>query len=595
MTEIVAPFAQFFDTSGAPLKNGAIYIGIANLDAQTNPIAVYWDEALTIPAPQPIRTLNGYPVWNGAPARLYVNAISYSITVQNAQGRVMYSLQNATSVPLISDSNGSSLVGFIASGFGAIARTAQAKMRDVVSVKDFGAVGDGVTDDTAAFQAAILAHECVDIPSGTYILSQKISVLNRGLTLKGAGTNATILKWTNSDGGIMATNSTVNENKYQISNMTFLTTQSNGGAAIYIDVANNKPEPSIRMSNLSIRGDNKLTQWWTIGIFANNGAVGFYENIYISGQEGVANAGTKGIYLGQDPGEGAMCHFLNQIDIKFCDYGFHVEMGGNLGIEGVVMTTSLIVQCNRCVWVDASTSTYVPPYFLFSGCQFDAVSSEALFMVKCAQIFVTDCVFYGYDISAIPLINLQQCVDFWINNCYFPDNNSPRTRTGIYCHGGTTRGYINACTFQELNEGIVMDATTSNIRVMPYMTFDNVATPYINSGASNITPDNFIVNSFGNNRVEILGRDGAIEIVRADGNPFIDLKSGIGEDADVRLQQISNGLRVFVGGNGALAIGLEVQSNRSVIMPGLPTSATGLPSGALWRDPADGNRIKGVP
>ena len=43
---------------------------------------------------------------------------------------------------------------FLPAGTGAVARTAQNKMRDVVSVKDFDALGDGVTDDTAAIQAA---------------------------------------------------------------------------------------------------------------------------------------------------------------------------------------------------------------------------------------------------------------------------------------------------------------------------------------------------------------------------------------------------------------------------------------------------------
>lgn len=172
MTEIVAPFQQFFDTSGRPLANGAIYIGTANLDAQTNPIAVYWDEALTIPAPQPIRTLNGYPVWNGAPARLYANVADYSITVRNAQNRLIYSAADVTSALLFSDPNGSSLVGFINNGTGAVARTAQDKMRDFVHIKDFGAVGDGVVDDGPAIQRAI-----------DYVLSQGIS----GSVYLGAG------------------------------------------------------------------------------------------------------------------------------------------------------------------------------------------------------------------------------------------------------------------------------------------------------------------------------------------------------------------------------------------------------------------------
>ena len=41
--------------------------------------------------------------------------------------------------------NGSSLVGFQQAGAGAVVRTAQDKLREWVSVKDFGAVGDGGT------------------------------------------------------------------------------------------------------------------------------------------------------------------------------------------------------------------------------------------------------------------------------------------------------------------------------------------------------------------------------------------------------------------------------------------------------------------
>ena len=59
-------------------------------------------------------------------------------------------------------------VTFLASGTGAVQRTALTKFRDTVSVKDFGAVGDGVADDAAAITAAIATGKAVYLPTGTY-------------------------------------------------------------------------------------------------------------------------------------------------------------------------------------------------------------------------------------------------------------------------------------------------------------------------------------------------------------------------------------------------------------------------------------------
>lgn len=85
----------FTETDGQPLEDGYIWIGQANLDPQVNPINVFWDAALTIPAGQPIRTLGGYPSNSGTPARLYVNS-DYSIRVMNKSGSLVYSAPAAT-------------------------------------------------------------------------------------------------------------------------------------------------------------------------------------------------------------------------------------------------------------------------------------------------------------------------------------------------------------------------------------------------------------------------------------------------------------------------------------------------------------------
>jgi hypothetical protein len=77
-------------------------------------------------------------------------------------------------------SGGSALTGFLQAGAGAIARTAQDKLRDILSVKDFGAKGDATTNDTDAIQAAInqaaITKQAVYFPGGTYIVVAPLTI-----------------------------------------------------------------------------------------------------------------------------------------------------------------------------------------------------------------------------------------------------------------------------------------------------------------------------------------------------------------------------------------------------------------------------------
>lgn len=174
---IQVPYPVFYDRDGLPLDSGHIYIGEANLDPITNPLATYYDEALTIPAAQPLITSAGYIYRNGTPAQIYVDAVNFSILVNDNKNTLVYSFPDGTGVNQANASDieyDPPLTGALTSGY-----TVADKLSQCVSVKDFGAVGDNVTDDTAAIQAAINTGKSIFFPEGFYRAS--------GLTVSQAG------------------------------------------------------------------------------------------------------------------------------------------------------------------------------------------------------------------------------------------------------------------------------------------------------------------------------------------------------------------------------------------------------------------------
>jgi hypothetical protein len=74
-----------------------------------------------------------------------------------------------------------------------VATNVEAKLAQYVSVEDFGAVGDGVADDTAAIQAAMNVGGTVWFPTGTYKITAPLTRSTTGLVLMGAGIDATII------------------------------------------------------------------------------------------------------------------------------------------------------------------------------------------------------------------------------------------------------------------------------------------------------------------------------------------------------------------------------------------------------------------
>lgn len=160
---IQVPFPVFQGRDGQPLENGYIWIGEPNLNPQTNPVVAYYDSALTIVAPQPLRTLNGYVSRAGTPAQIYVDGADFSILVQDSKGSMVYNFPQGTGIG--ADACG---ITYNPPFTGGVPYPVCEKLEQYISVKDFGAVGDGVTDDTDAIQAAADVGGTIYFPNGTY-------------------------------------------------------------------------------------------------------------------------------------------------------------------------------------------------------------------------------------------------------------------------------------------------------------------------------------------------------------------------------------------------------------------------------------------
>jgi len=175
---------QFFDDNGTPLTGGLLYTYEAGT---TTPLATYTDVNGNVANANPI-VLDAagrvpYQVW-------LTSGSSYKFILKTSTGVTVWTEDNvggAVTLDQLAASSGSSLIGFIQAGTGAVTRTAQAKMRETVSVKDFGAVGDGVTNDTAAFIACIAAltrGQTMYVPKGAYVVTSTLTI-NKSINIVG--------------------------------------------------------------------------------------------------------------------------------------------------------------------------------------------------------------------------------------------------------------------------------------------------------------------------------------------------------------------------------------------------------------------------
>ena len=180
-----APKLQFFDANGVPLAGGKLYSYAAGT---TTPLATYTSAAGTVANTNPI-ILN-----SRGEAEVWLGSAAYKLRLTTSTDVEIWTVDNITIIDQNSlnaleasikayyaASAGASRVGYLHDSSGAVARTVESKASDILSLKDFGAVGDGVADDTAAVNAWITAVLASDggagyVPTGTYRVTQQITI-----------------------------------------------------------------------------------------------------------------------------------------------------------------------------------------------------------------------------------------------------------------------------------------------------------------------------------------------------------------------------------------------------------------------------------
>lgn len=207
------------DSSGDPVSSG--FAWFYEWGGGTSTATVFADAAATEIATQPVALdeAGRAEVWTIAPVRIVIqDAAGADVTdvdqanVNRAEA-VSVDSENFSSAWLdgvleaLASSTGGPDAMYMESA-GATARTIEAKFSELsISVKDFGAAGDGLADDTTAIQAAInrvgfLGGGEVYFPPGTYKYTSALTNTVDGVSLRGSGRTSTVIK---GDGGISLT------------------------------------------------------------------------------------------------------------------------------------------------------------------------------------------------------------------------------------------------------------------------------------------------------------------------------------------------------------------------------------------------------
>jgi len=197
---------QFFDSNGDPLSGGKVYTYAAGT---STPLATYTDQGGATPNANPVI------LDSRGEAAIWFGGSSYKLVLKTSADVLIWTADNVTAaLAALAASSGSSLVGFLQAGTGAIAESVQAALRRFVAVEQFGFT----TTNTAAANGALVATLITLAEGGVPLLFQSgvyqtntPFLFTREVTLTGipGASAATIIKLTSAANYVMSFDASV--------------------------------------------------------------------------------------------------------------------------------------------------------------------------------------------------------------------------------------------------------------------------------------------------------------------------------------------------------------------------------------------------
>ena len=241
------------------------------------------------------------------------------------------------------------------------------------NVKSYGAKGDGVTDDTAAIQAAVNQAGAIYFPAGRYKISSAIaSPSGMPIAVTGNGTNETvILQVTPGADGWDHSSSQY----FQMSSLSLMC-NGVGGTALKLNFG------SASVSWLTLRdvwivgNGNQTTNFWHDGIIANNPSVMTLDHCSITGtNQGLLSTIGNAIYITPPvppaPDTGSyMISFYNSY-INYYQNGLVLDSTGHTAnLQGIVLDW---VNCEGCMQFVRVLGTCLE--LVLNKCQYEGFGS----------------------------------------------------------------------------------------------------------------------------------------------------------------------------------------------------------------------------